>query len=322
MFEMNGEEPIRLASRTPKKFFNMNENPLTMNLNHTKAIEFMTKADGSLVSTFLHNGQLALKTKGSLNNEQTGLAWGFLTQKVNEGFLDELTSTTEGGKNGYTVNMELVSPHNRIVLPYQKTDLLVLNVIDNETGEVFYQDESPTWFIGRWVGGVQLEAIQMERFINSIPAMTDIEGFVIRYPDMLVKYKTDWYLTLHKTKDSVTIPRRLFECVIQEATDDLRSLFHNDQAILDKIKAMEDHVVPQYNEMANRIVSFVSGYKDLSRKDFAILGQEKLGFFFSLGMQLYLNEHNLSPRVPNFKDFAIKNYKLFGITDVQPEVTE
>ena len=60
--------------------------------------------------------------------------------------------------------------------------------------------------------------------------MQNIEGYVIRLASgQRVKIKTAWYLALHHTKDSINSPRRLFEAVLEEATDDMRSLFYDDK---------------------------------------------------------------------------------------------
>jgi T4 RnlA family RNA ligase len=70
MFEVQDEVAVRLASLPMEKFFNLNENPMTMNLDLTQVVRIEEKADGSLMSTYIHNDQLRLKSKGSLFSEQ------------------------------------------------------------------------------------------------------------------------------------------------------------------------------------------------------------------------------------------------------------
>ena len=67
MFEIDKDNvPIRLACLPMEKFFNLHENPSTMNLNLAEeVVEIQEKADGSLMSTYIHNNQLRLKSKGS-----------------------------------------------------------------------------------------------------------------------------------------------------------------------------------------------------------------------------------------------------------------
>jgi T4 RnlA family RNA ligase len=316
MFKLQDGKPVRIACRPPKKFFNLNENPFTMNLDHDKIVEFMVKADGSLISSFLWGDKynLGLKSKAALASEQAVWAMEYLNRPENEAFKDEIHELTI---KGWTVNMEYVAPENRVVLPYQKPELLVLNIRNNETGLTLFHNQVYGCPGLNWVRSKQVDDKEKAKeFVKEIPSMVDIEGFVIRYDDgLLVKVKTEWYLHLHLTKDSIVIPRRLFGCVIAETTDDLRSLFSNDEWALKTIKAMEDRVKPQFNHMVQTVESYYSTNKDLVRKDYAIKGQKELGPYFSLAMDKYLVERGLRSSGPDYKEYAIKNYKTFGIKD-------
>ena len=70
MFEMDFDKPVRIASRPMHKFFNLNENPFTMNLDLSKAEFAMTKEDGSLVSSYIDKGYVYLKSKTSIFSDQ------------------------------------------------------------------------------------------------------------------------------------------------------------------------------------------------------------------------------------------------------------
>jgi T4 RnlA family RNA ligase len=311
----------RLTCLPPQKFFNLNENPFTMGLNPSYAVEFMEKADGSLISTYMHRDVLKLKTKASLTAEQIQLAESVLNKSDNETFAQELHKLTEVG---YTVNMEIVSPLNRVVLAYDQTELKVLNLRLGGTQSTLYYDDMSGYpnVQARWVTREEILPADREHFINSIPNMVDIEGFVVRYAEparvnQLVKIKTDWYKTLHHTKDSVTIPRRLFECVVNETVDDLRTLFADDPISLQTITDMENVVIPKMNNMIRTVENFYDANKNLSRKDYAIKGTRELKEYFGLAMTLYLKEKGLKEDGPDFKAYAIKNYKAFGIPDAE-----
>ncbi len=73
MFEMDGDTPIRIASRPMEKFFNLNENPMTMGIDISDVEYIMDKADGSLVSSYVDDGYLYLKSKTSLYSDQVRL---------------------------------------------------------------------------------------------------------------------------------------------------------------------------------------------------------------------------------------------------------
>ena len=91
---------------------------------------------------------------------------------------------------------------------------------------------------------------------------------------MRFKVKTEWYLVQHRAKDSINSDRRLFEAVLEEATDDLRTLFHEDPLVIKRIEEMEVKVDDLYNHMVDTVERFYERNKNLERKEYAILGQE------------------------------------------------
>src|SRR5699024_414077 len=74
MFEMDADGPVRIAARPMEKFFNLGENPLTMDINMDEVALVMTKADGSLVSTYMDQTNIAFKSKGSIKSSQAAEA--------------------------------------------------------------------------------------------------------------------------------------------------------------------------------------------------------------------------------------------------------
>lgn len=321
MFVVHGDVAQRLASFPQSKFFNLNENPMTMNLDLSTIVSFEPKVDGSLISTYLHDGRLRLKSKGSINSDQAIAAMAFLDLPKNQQFKKALE---ECASSHYTVNCEWVGPNNRIVLGYDTDRLIVLNIRDNISGKTYYfsnnEDEMrdlltiidhtvtdfhhPTQVLG-----------DPASFVAAIPSMNGIEGFVVRFASgMCVKVKTVWYLNLHHTKDSVTNPRRLFEAVVDECVDDLRSLFYEDTVAILMIDKMQQTVDGIYNHTIATVERFYNDNKDLSRKDFAIKGRAELpNLYFGLVMNLYLGKTN------DYKSFLKAKYKEFGITDTQSQ---
>ena len=302
--------PVRLASLPMEKFFNLNENPFTMDLDLTEISSIMLKADGSLISTYMHDDYIQLKTKGSLISDQCIAAKMWLNLPENKSFKDELTAAE---RLGYTVNMEWCAPNNRIVIGYEQPHLVVLNVRSREDGSYFewYDIDSYIFpeILSRWVEyETPDDAVQ---FIANTPDMQNIEGFVVKLlSGQHVKIKTTWYLALHHTKDSINSPRRLFEAVLEEATDDMRSLFHEDPVAIQMIMDMESFVEEKYNHLVDTVERFFERNKDLDRKDYAILGQKDLDRkSFGLAMSRYLGKG------VDYKEFMKKNYKHFGIKD-------
>ena len=248
MFELDADgNLVRCASMPPAKFFNMNENPITMDLDFSYCDRVLDKMDGSLISSYLmYDSEVFLKSKTSLNSDQARAAMDLLNTSEYSP-LKYFIKLMEW--NGYTINLEYTAPNNRIVLPYQKPALTILNAVWSSEGELY----------GTMMGHDVLEVLvkhygipsmlvknhakditDYPAFIESIKDMTDIEGYVIGIANgETVKVKTDWYCALHHAKDSINSPRRLFEVVVNEAHDDLRGVFPEDEYLLARIQEME-----------------------------------------------------------------------------------
>ena len=316
MFDVT-DEPF-LVSRPMEKFFNLYENPMTMDLDLTAVTDVEMKADGSLISTYLHNDKLYLKTKGSLESDQAIAAMKFLDLPENENFKEELTIIALLGN---TVNMEWCAPDNRIVISYPNAHLVVLNIRCNRNGvyldrEVLLEHADPVFSetVKRYVALFVTDPVEYDsivEFVADIPNKEGIEGFVVRLDSGLrVKIKTEWYLVQHRAKDSINSPRRLFEACIEEATDDLRSLFHDDPVVIAMITEMEAFAEGVYNHTVDQVERFYERNKGLERKEYAILGQEELDKkIFGLAMSKYLE------RPVDYKAFLRKHYKSFGVAD-------
>jgi len=314
MFEIDSDgKMIRAASMAPTKFFNHMENPITMDLDFSDCDLVMDKADGSPISSYMQDG-IYFKSKTSLNSEQAQAAMKLLHKFPDlAGFIFRMEC------NGYTVNLEYVSPNNRIVLPYQTDNLIVLSVRSRQ-GDTYgeYLDHSVIASLMARYGCeehlVKNYANEIEDFnahLNSINEMSDIEGFVIRIRGgETVKVKTAWYVALHRAKDSINSPKRLFEVVVNEAHDDLRGVFPEDQFLLDRIEEMEKLVQGIYANIKVNVEKFYNDNAGLDRKSYAILGTQTLPrLYFSLAMNLYLGKEN------DYKEWMIKHYKDFGIKD-------
>lgn len=313
MFQTDNEgNPIRLAALPMDKFFNDSENPLVMDLDYTKTLWIEPKADGSLISTYLLNGKLFLKSKQSLVSEQARAAMSWLHRPENEGFHAALTLAAH---DNITVNLEWVAPDNQIVLRYEEPKLIVLNMRRMSDGK--YVDVQDYVSLERhYIGGVQFD--DPVAFVKSIPSMTGIEGYIVYVGDKVTKHKTDEYCALHRAKDGVAYPRRLFEVVLEDASDDLKAMFWTDQHVVDKITEMECLVAAKYQELYAAVTGFVSENKHLDRKDFAI--KAKAAPLPEGGFGLVMN--SFIGRDVDYKHVMSKNWQLYAAEwKMNPDVT-
>lgn len=284
----------------------------------------MDKLDGSLISTVAlppsddDQMRFTLKSKGSLSSEQAEAAYRLImTPEYDE--LRQFCAVSASLYN-YTVNMEFCSPENRIVVGYKEPMLRVLNVRCNRTGE--YVDRSRYVLSDKFQVVLHPKPEDGDQWAADTYATEDnIEGYVARLScGTWFKIKTDKYCALHHTKDSITIPRRLFEACVNGGADDLRAMFSTDPVAVAQIDEMDEMVRGLYNRLHLNVHGVYNSRKHLDRKDYAIAGQScpvlNEDGTFSLAMNLYLGKD------ANVEEFMVKNYRKFGIKDEAPAELE
>jgi RNA ligase len=330
MFDVTDENNPIIVSLPPEKFFNYEEDTIDHTIGKIK--DKMCKMDGSLISTYLHNGELFLKSKTDISSTQALESMQLLEKKpALKNQIQDLV------KKGYTVNMEYTSPKNRIVLLYPNDSLTILSIRNNKTGETFFASRLEEFIKTNSYNEIynnlvhyetnKNNEINHEEFIEQIKNETTGEGYVVEIDHQehgiyLVKIKTTKYLALHKTKDDVYNSKRLFEAIINEASDDLKAMFKDDPTTIEIINNMEETVLPIYNKIIKKTEQFVEDHHNLSRKDFAIKAKQEEPLLMPLLMNMYLNKQiiknneNIPLKEVNYKEFAIKNQKtIFNIQE-------
>lgn len=319
MFDITDEANVKLVCRPMQKFFNYAEGAVKHDSPEVEVLYIHEKLDGSLISTYLHQGELRLKSKGSLESTQAKDAEAFLNSPEQAELKYILTSIA---KSGCTANLEWTSPDNRIVVDYEKDELRLLNIIINDTGKLFFD-------IFNAINRPEFKAKtcyvkDLERIKSGEYSLTELvekmyneefgEGYVITLFNKItsevyqVKVKNHKYCNLHKLKDSINSNKTLCELVIRGQTDDIVEAFIHDEAALNKINEMELKVIPIYNKMLLKVEAFNLYNKHLDRKEFAIKAKEELGNLLPLAMNLYLGKSN------DYKEYAIKHMStLFSI---------
>ena len=324
MFSLNTDGSLKdIVCRPMAKFFNYMENPYTLSLDLSGTMLAMEKEDGSLISSYLSDGYLYLKSKASLYSDQAVVSMQLLnTPKYS--VLKSIISMYEN--QGYTCNLEYVAPSNRIVLVYSEPALVLLNVRNRETGEyISFNDLYANGDVRQFlVKGATIANIP--NWLEQVKAATDIEGYVCQLSDgTWFKIKTSWYVNLHNTKDSVTNNKSLFQVIVAGAGDDIKALFAGDTYATEKIQAFED-VYFEFVENAVKIV--VNTYKSVNgkeRKDYAITSKSLLDatsypWLFSLLMQYYQSGLDYNNMVNSLGQLFLKNYESFVPSDYEKAI--
>lgn len=296
MFRMD-HDPV-LVCRPMQKFFNLNENPSTMSLDLSEdnidTVEY--KEDGSIISTFIHHGELHVKSKGSLSSEQALAAQAYLD--ANPQYKNELLQLT---KAGITIDLEYCAPDNRIVLIYTHPCLTVLHGIVVQTGHHINlhcdnkklhkeYDMEPKY--PNILANLVKKPEAPEGYgalIASAPELTGIEGFIVYLKNgPTFKIKTEWYLTQHRCIDTINSDARLYEAILANATDDIKSLFATNEAVISRIEALEKVVFEKFNSIAAEMQNYYDTNKHLDRKSYAIKCTQEHPHIMSGAMNLYI----------------------------------
>jgi RNA ligase len=202
---------LELVATPFPKFFNYGER-LDHKLPEEPFIAF-EKLDGSLGITFQHKDEWHMATKGSFTSTQAVEGLAMLRQVCTDGHLGR----------GFTYLFEIVGPWNRIIVPYAKSELVLLAAYDENHVEI--------------VGGrLEIEARQcgvrlakrhegktIDDLVEIAKALPrDDEGFVVRFESgYRVKIKGAAYVRAHKLASRVT-PLGVYDALV--ANDDLQAL--------------------------------------------------------------------------------------------------
>ena len=274
------------------KFWNWGEFPETFPIEQPIVYN---KLDGSCVMFYFsrHENRWACVTRGSFESDQAKLAeYLFYGGEVGErvgfappGSLDPSVCYV----------FELIAPENRIVINYGKEKRLrLLAAYNRETGEELdiWEDKFP-FAVDRdtlWINS-PLDPSSIESLIEKAKTLpSNEEGFVLHWPStgQRVKIKGEAYCALHKMISRIT-PLGIWDLLIlnkhSEALKEIPEEFLQDAEQI--IELLIDQMMVIF-ETANQ---FYQLNKDLSRKEYALLGQKEFSDkprIFSVAMQFYL----------------------------------
>jgi RNA ligase len=221
---------LNIVARPFKKFFNIEEHPAEEIPGGE--FEVYEKMDGSLGILYWQNDEPHIATRGSFISAQAVQANEILHNKYRNAF-DKLNRNA-------TYLFEIIYPGNKIVVDYgDKADLILLAVIDNDTGE-----DLPIPDIG-------FPVVKSYSGLNDLAALKSLEeenkeGFVVKFnTGFRVKVKFSEYLRLHRIITGVS------NLVIWEHLAEGRPF----DGLLDKVpdefyewvKKTSDDLLAQYN---------------------------------------------------------------------------
>jgi len=251
------------------KFLNLNQGTTTQyNIVKDKKVASVEyKEDGSLITLMcLPDGKVVPKTKMSFENDQTNMVKKIMKDNKQ---LEIITSSN----SDLTFLFELVSPKNKIVLKYNKTELRLLQIRERTTGK--YRDdllESTSKSFGVRVAEKLNHAL--DELIELRETEENIEGWVVKFEDgQFIKVKTSWYIEKHGLMDDLSQEHKIIAMILEDNIDDVLGELEDGSEEKVEINTIMGIVDKYFNHRVQRAYDLRDRYYNEfngSRKDFAI----------------------------------------------------
>lgn len=173
-----------IIARPFSKFFNYEEHVEKGDVFPNETPNVYTKFDGSLGILYWWDNEPYIATRGSFVSDQAKWATNYIN-------IPDVYSWVEKLDKKHTHLFEIIYPENRIVVAYDRAELVHLASIDIETGKSCEPDSCfPMTSKIPFTSFAELKSLNI----------ANEEGFVIHYPnaDFRMKIKFEDYVKLHK----------------------------------------------------------------------------------------------------------------------------
>ena len=287
-----------------KKFWNINQVPESMYdmVKDYKLLSSYNKEDGSVISFIKINEEIIPKSKMGFDNDQvikSGIVYNSnrnIKQFVEYCFDNDIVSI-----------WEYVSFKNKIVLDYDKDNLILLRLRDNKTGDYIDIEE----YRNMGFDVAEQDNITIEDAMLTFPNIVDKEGtvFTLQSPNgekVMVKKKTDWYLLRHNLlTNDINKENYVIHSILDNTIDDIISqLETTDITKREFIEDIQNIVNFKISMTVREVKEFLKKYEG-DKKSFSLeYGKHPL-FHFAIG---YVNGIDLFEMVTLF--FTKKTSKL------------
>jgi len=286
--------PTKILSHPFHRFYNFGQKyayPIDFSNANIKIYE---KADGTLVSIYFDDIQNQWHVSTRAVPEADFPIDGFNQYTFRTLFERCLQETYNQSFNDFTSKLnkdntycfELISPLNRIIVQYNKFQLVLLAIRNNQTGmdyelpkkDLFSIPVCPTY---------KLDSLEnIIKFCNS-KSPIEHEGVVICDENFnRIKIKNETYLLYTKSKDAVLkSPRVMITLILLEKIDDLYPL------LIPELQNKVNEMIDGISNLSKRINSLWQELKNIKdRKEFAMKAQKYPNLIFSCLISLYSNQ--------------------------------
>jgi len=268
------------------KFFMLDSHPDTQfnRLPLSTRYEIATKYDGTMITAFSHQNVLRLTTRFSFNNSQIKMAQQLLKGHYPQIEQIDLTQLT--------LIFELVSPKNRLIVPYEETDLILIGVRDLIKNQMFSYSQTREFAERHALKPLTLLQDDFQSAVNRAKEGNEQaleEGWVIQFEKGLyVKLKTWQYLANLRICQYSLTKKRLAERYCQNPQNWPQFLESLPAVIRETIEVFGQELQDKIDALFEQVYEYYQKFSQIvSQKEFAMTIKQEvpsdfLGFLFML----------------------------------------
>lgn len=254
-----------ILRRPLEKFFNYGEKGTYETLDWSEDHIVMDKRDGSMIAPFILNGQVVLGTRAGVTEHS----------KKAEALIDHQTRNEIKLciQWGFTPIFEWTAPENRIVLPYEKSELRLLAMRYMITGEYIPVEDLKNWSMVFDIPLVDFIQTKLDKdsVFSYRETATETEGYVVFFPKsrLHIKIKTDEYSKMHRAVSFLERETMILPIVLDNLHDDILPALSEDnqKKLIDYAKRVNYEV----NILVDSLYSFIDTAVNFeTRKESAI----------------------------------------------------
>lgn len=250
-----------------EKFFNIDETVESQyHLIKNHNLKYANnKEDGSIMSFIkLPNGKIIARSKMGVSNDQCNNV-----NKIYNSDGDIKTFVDYCLDNDIIPIFEYCSPFNRIVLRYDKEELILLRLRCNKTGKYLNLDDYKEQ-IGEIKTAEKFLFNNIDEIIETTKNLIEKEGFVITMEDvdgntLFFKQKCEWYRNNHKLlTDDIYHEDVIIKMILDDNIDDMLSELSEQKEVLETINKIIYVVRKAVNDKIQEIENAYQDYLNLN----------------------------------------------------------
>ena len=309
------EDSLEVVSVPFFKFGNYGESYVP-NIDWESAI-ITEKRDGSLMKVSYIGDDVLISTNGCIDAFKAPLQDDVLCPYANYGemFVKALGNRLQLLEKGKTYMFELTSPYNKVVVPYDKLELALIGIRDNQSlqEELIYDSSLKDSFLLPKRYGFRT----LEECIESAKSLPySEEGYVVvdKYFNR-VKIKSLAYVDAHHIKgNGVLTEKRILEILLANEKDEVLVYFPEYSKVFDEMNQRIIRKALILDAQWKRIKARLDCKDIASRKDLAMFlkdhSEYDLGFIFKMLDGRYKFSKDYLMKLPAEKLLRMINEKV------------